>query len=193
MALGFSTTLRNARATAIVTDAGASAILRIYDGVRPATGGAATNILSEHTCAATLGTVAAGVLTFNAVGSDASANNTGTATWGRLLRSDGTTQVADMSAGADVTTTVTGTASQDTVTVGSATGLVIGQWVSGTGIAVGARVVDIQGTTVHLSIENTGAVSGNGTFKYDISVNPGTITAGQTVNVSSIVWTEGNA
>jgi hypothetical protein len=189
---GMSTTLRNARATAIITDAGATAILRIFDGTRPATGGAATNILSEHTCAATLGTVSTGVLTFNAIGSDTSANNTGTATWARLLRLDGTTQVIDMSAGADVVTTVTGTASQDIVTVGSATGLVIGQWASGTGIATGARIVDIQGTAIHLSIENSGAVSGNGTFKYDVSVNPATITALQTVNVSSMVFTEGN-
>jgi hypothetical protein len=193
MSHGFSTALRNARLSAIVTDAGASAILRIYDGTRPATGGAATNILSEHTCAATLGTVAAGVLTFNAIGSDTSANNTGTATWARLVKSDGTTHVADMSAGADVVTTVTGTASQDTITVGSATGVLIGMSAAGTGIAANARVVDIQGTTVHLNIENTGAVSGNVTFTHDVRVTPAAITAGQTVNVTSGSWTEGNA
>jgi hypothetical protein len=192
MAIGMSTTLRNARATAIVTEAGASAILRIYDGTRPATGGAATNILSEHTCAATLGTVAAGVLTFNAIGSDTSANNSGTATWARLTTS-GATFVMDLSAGADVTTTVTGSASTDTVTVGSATGIVIGQYVTGTGIAAGARVVDIQGTTIHLSIENTGAVSGSGTFFSDVRINPAVITAGQTVNVTAGSTTEGNA
>jgi hypothetical protein len=192
MAHGFSTALRNARLAAIVTEAGANAILRLYDGTRPATGGAATNILSEHTCAAVLGTVAAGVLTFNAIGSDTSANNTGTATWARIVKSDGTTHVADMSAGADVVTTVTGTASQDTITVGSATGILIGMSASGTGIATNARVVDIQGTTVHLSIENSGAVSGNVTFTHDVRVTPAAITAGQTVNVTSGSWTEGN-
>lgn len=192
MALGYSTALRNARATAIVTDAGASAILRIYDGTRPATGGAATNILSEHTCAATLGTVAAGVLTFNAIGSDTSANNSGTATWARLVKSDGTTVVMDMSAGADVVTTATGSAATDIVTVGSATGIVVGQYVSGTGIATGARVVDIQGTAIHVSIENTGAVSGNGTFFSDVRINPAAVTAGQTVNITSGSLTEGN-
>lgn len=193
MALAFNTTLRNARANAIVTEAGAGAILRLFDGTRPASGGAATNILSEHTCSATLGTVSAGALTFNAIGSDASANNSGTATWARLLKSDGTTFVADMSAGADVTTTGTGTSSQDTIAVASATGIVISQYVSGTGIAPGATVVDVQGTTVHVSKEHIGAVSGNITFKYDLSVNPAAITAGQQVNVSGIVWTEGNA
>jgi hypothetical protein len=194
MAWGFPVALRNTMLTAIVTDAGANAILRLYDGTRPATGGTATNVLSEHTCSATLGTVAAAVLTFNTIGNDTSANATGTATWARLFRSDGTTIVADCSAGADVTTTATGTASTDTITVGSATGIVIGQNVTGTGIATGARVVDIQGTTVHVSIEHTGAVSGNATFKYDISVNPGSITAGQAVNVTgALTITAGNA
>jgi hypothetical protein len=193
MTIGMTTTLRNARASAIVTEAGANAILRNYDGTRPATGGAATNVLSEHTCAAILGTVAAGVLTFNAIGSDTSANNSGTATWSRLFKSDGTTIVMDLSAGADVITTITGSASTDTVTVGSATGILIGQYASGTGIAPGARVVDIQGTTIHLSIENTGAVSGSGTFFSDIRINPAVITAGQTVNVTAGSMTEGNS
>lgn len=192
MALGFTTALRNARATAIVTEAGAGAILRNYDGTRPATGGAATNVLSEHTCSATLGTVAGGVLTFNAIGSDTSANNSGTASWARLFKSDGTTIVMDMSAGADVVTTITGSAGLDAVTVGSATGILVAQYVTGTGIAVGARVVDIQGTTVHLSIENSGAVSGSGTFFSDIRINPAVITAGQTVNITAGSITEGN-
>lgn len=190
---GMSTTLRNARLTAIVTDAGANAIIRTFSGVRPATGGAITTILSEHTCSATLGTVAAGVLTWNAIGSDTNANASGTATWARLLRSDGTTFVMDMSAGADVVTTASGTVSQDTITVGSATGVEIGMSVTGTGIAPLARVVDVQGTTVHLSIENSGAVSGNATFMHDLRITPAAITAGQTVNITSGSNTEGNA
>lgn len=191
--IGMSVALRNARLAAIVTEAGANAILRILDGTRPATGGAQTNILSEHVCSAVLGTVAAGVLTFNPIGADTNANNTGTATWGRLLKSDGTTVVYDGSAGADVVTTGTGTSSQDTIAVASAAGIQIGNYVSGTGVATGAVVVDIQGTTIHISKEHTGAVSGNITFKSDFSVNPATITAGQQVTVSSGSITEGNA
>lgn len=64
------------------------------------------------------------------------------------------------------TTTVTGTNGQRTITVGSATGLVKGMAVSGTGIASGARIASISGTTVTLSIANTGAVSGTGTFEH---------------------------
>ena len=42
MTIAFAATLRSARADAITTFAGASALLRIYDGSRPATGGTAT-------------------------------------------------------------------------------------------------------------------------------------------------------
>jgi hypothetical protein len=97
MTIGLSSTVRNSRLSAIVTAAGASAILTIYAGTRPATGGTATTTLSAHTCAATLGTVASGVLTFNAIGS-ATAAATGTATWARLTTSGGTF-IADMDVG----------------------------------------------------------------------------------------------
>jgi hypothetical protein len=89
-------------------------------------------------------------------------------------------------------TTVTGTASTDVVTVGSATGIVIGMYASGTGIATGARVVDIQGTSIHLSIENSGAVSGNGTFNWDLVLTPAALTAGQPVSISSFTMTDSN-
>jgi len=192
--LGFVTALRNARLDAITTFAGASPIIRIYDGTRPATGGAATTALSDHTCSATFApAAAAGVLTANAIGSDTSANATSTATWFRLFKSDGTTIVLDGSAGADVVTTQTGTASTDTITVGSATGIVIGMYVSGTGIAAGSTVVDIQGTAIHISKELTGAASGNATFFWDLRLTPAAITAGQQVNINSLAVTEGNA
>ena len=51
MTLGLATTLRNARLDQITTaiDAGTAGLLRIYDGSRPATGGAATTLLAELT------------------------------------------------------------------------------------------------------------------------------------------------
>jgi len=192
--LGLVTALRNARLDAITTFAGASPIIRLYDGTRPATGGAATTVLSDHACSATMAPAAAGgVLTFNAIGSDASANASSTVSWFRLFKSDGTTIVLDGAAGADVITTQTGTASTDTITVGSATGIVIGQYVSGTGIASGSTVVDIQGTAIHLSKELTGAASGNATFFWDLRVTPAAVTAGQVVNITALTITDGNA
>jgi hypothetical protein len=100
MALGMNVLLRNARLDAITTFAGGSCKLRIYDGTRPATGGTATTLLAELTCNATFAPAASsGVLTLNAITSDASADATGTATWARIVKSDGTTHVTDCSVG----------------------------------------------------------------------------------------------
>lgn len=126
--LALSTTVRNAMLDAIVTAAGSGALLRIYDGSRPATGGSATTLLAELTCSATLGTTSGGVLTFNSITADSSANATGTATWARLVTSGGTF-IADMNVGtssADVivntTSVVAGvsfSASSATITIGN--------------------------------------------------------------------------
>ena len=65
------------------------------------------------------------------------------------------------------TPTATGTAAAFTVVVSSATNIVAGMYVSGTGIAVGAVVSTIVGTTVTLTIANTATVSGTVTFQGD--------------------------
>jgi hypothetical protein len=100
MALGYVTGLRNAKLDAITTFAGNSGKLRIYNGTRPATGGAATTLLAELTANATFAPAASGgVLTLNAITQDSSADATGTATWFRWLKSDGTTIVMDGNVG----------------------------------------------------------------------------------------------
>lgn len=66
--------------------------------------------------------------------------------------------------GSLITTTATGTLSAFTIVVGSATGILLGQIVSGTGIATNAIVTIIAGTTITLSIANTGTVSGTVSF-----------------------------
>ena len=96
MALAYIESLRHTMLDAITTQAGASAKLRIYDGSRPATGGAATTLLAELVCNATFAPGASGgVLTLNAIADDSSADATGTATWFRIVQSDGTTHVLD--------------------------------------------------------------------------------------------------
>jgi hypothetical protein len=100
MTIALDSSVRNAMADAITTRAGASALLRIYDGSRPATGGTATTLLAELTCNATFAPAASGgVLTLNAITADASANATGTATWFRIVQSGGSTFVMDGSVG----------------------------------------------------------------------------------------------
>lgn len=123
MAIAYAATLRNSMLDAITTLAGASALLRIYDGTRPATGGTATTLLAELTCNATFAPgAAAGVLTLNAITQDSSANSSGTATWFRIVKSDGTTHVLDGNvgtSGSDLNLTTTTIVATQPVSVAS--------------------------------------------------------------------------
>jgi len=96
MTIGYAVTLRNQQLDLITTRAGTSAILRIYSGTQPATGGAETTILAELVCNASAFAPAASsaVLTLNAISDDASADATGTASWFRI-QSSGATHVLD--------------------------------------------------------------------------------------------------
>jgi hypothetical protein len=114
MTIALSTSLRNARADAITTAAGNGALLRIYDGTRPATAGSPTTLLAELTCGTPFAAGASGgVLTLGSITQDSAANGTGTATWFRIVKSDGSTFVLDGSCGTSgsdlnlVTTSIT--------------------------------------------------------------------------------------
>lgn len=124
MAIAYSTTVRNAMLDAITTAAGGSALLSIYDGTRPATGGTATTLLAQLTCNATFAPSASGgVLTLNSITQDSSANATGTATWFRITTS-GSTFVLDGSvgtSGSDLNLTTTSIVSGQPVSVTSFT------------------------------------------------------------------------
>ena len=123
MALAYSTAIRNAMMDAVTTGAGGSALLRIYDGTRPASGGTATTLLAELTCNATFAAGASsGVLTLNSITQDSSANASGTATWFRIVKSDGTTFVMDGNvgtSGSDLNLTTTTIVSTQPVSVTS--------------------------------------------------------------------------
>jgi hypothetical protein len=103
MALSFPAVLKNSRADAITTRAGASALLRIYSGTRPTNADTALSgntLLAELTCNATFAPAASGgVLTLNSITQDSSADATGTASFFRLVKSDGTTVVMDGNCG----------------------------------------------------------------------------------------------
>ena len=77
--------------------------LRIYDGTQPANADTAITTqtqLAELTFGSTaFGGAVAGVATANAITSDTTADNTGTATWFRALKSDGSTVIFDGSVG----------------------------------------------------------------------------------------------
>lgn len=124
MALAYeAATLRDAMMDAITTQAGNAALLRIYDGTRPATGGTATTLLAELTCGTPFAAAAVnGVLTLGSITQDASANATGTATWFRIVKADGTTHVMDGNvgtSGSDLNLTTTSIVSTQPVSVTS--------------------------------------------------------------------------
>lgn len=78
--------------------------IRIYDGSQPATPETAISgqtLLAELRFNATAFAAASnGTMAANAITSDSSANATGTATWARCLKSDGTTAIYDGDVGA---------------------------------------------------------------------------------------------
>lgn len=77
--------------------------LRIYDGTQPATADTAISgntLLAELRFGATaFGSASGGVATANAITSDTDADATGTASWIRVLKTDGTTVVEDFTVG----------------------------------------------------------------------------------------------
>ena len=89
--------------------------LRIYSGTRPTNADTALSgntLLAELTMNATsAGASSGGVWTANAITSDSSADATGTASFARLLQSDGTTVVADFSVGTSATEVILNTTS----------------------------------------------------------------------------------
>ncbi len=100
--LKISSTAVNAQADAM-SDLLDNGYLRIYDGTQPANANTAITtqvLLAELRFNATAAPAASsGVLTMNSITQDSSANNTGTATWFRALKSDGSTVVFDGSVG----------------------------------------------------------------------------------------------
>lgn len=91
MTVAYSTTLRNARLDAVTSAVGNAGKLRIYDGSRPASGGAATNLLAEFTLGSPFaGAASSGGPLSVTLPSNVNASASGTATWFRVVTSGGT-------------------------------------------------------------------------------------------------------
>ena len=124
MAIKYDATTRNAMLDALTTRVGTSGLLRIYDGTRPATVATAITtqtLLVALTTNATAFAAAAsgGVLTASAI-TNGTAAATGTASWFRLFKSDGTTAIMDgdvSTSGADLNLNNTSIATSQTVSV----------------------------------------------------------------------------
>ena len=102
MTIGMAATLRNARLDAITTAAGSAALLTLYSGTRPATGGTATTALATFTMGTPFAPASSGGVlspTLPSATTGLAGAGAGTpATWARLTTS-GSTFVMDMSVG----------------------------------------------------------------------------------------------
>jgi hypothetical protein len=124
--LQYSNGTRNAQQQGLITYAGTGALIKLYTGTQPAN---ANTALSSNTLLVTLtisgafGTDSNGTLTFSTV-SNGTAVASGTATFFRIYKSDGTTVVMDGSVGtssADLVLNTTTVATNDTVAISSGT------------------------------------------------------------------------
>jgi len=112
MPTSFSAAVRNARLNALVTQAGSGAILRAYNGTKPASLGAVTSqtLMASLTFGTDVtaanggvaGGVTGGVLTFGGFTQSNGSHVAGTPTWVRLVTSGGTI-ICDIDVGAGST------------------------------------------------------------------------------------------
>jgi hypothetical protein len=124
--LNYSNGTRNAQQDGLITYAGTGAIISLYTGTQPADANTALSgntKLVDLVIASGFGTDSSGTLTLGTV-SNGTAVATGTATFFRITKSDGTTVVMDGSvdtSGADLNITSTSISTGQTVSITSGT------------------------------------------------------------------------
>lgn len=124
--LKYSNGTRNAQQQGLITYAGSGSIIRLYDGTQPAnanTAIVAQTLLVSLTIAGGFGTDSNGTITLGAVTSG-TAVASGTASFFRIVKSDGTTVVMDGSvgtSGSDLNLNTTTVASAQTVSITAGT------------------------------------------------------------------------
>jgi hypothetical protein len=124
--LKYSNGTRNAQQQGLITYAGSGSIIRLYDGSQPANANTAIiaqTLLVSLTIAGGFGTDSNGTITLGAVTSG-TAVASGTASFFRIVKSDGTTVVMDGSvgtSGSDLNLNTTTVASAQTVSITAGT------------------------------------------------------------------------
>ena len=211
MSTQYSTTARTNRATQLNTDIGTSALIRIYTGTQPATvATAASGTLLDTLVgnATAFGSAASGALTGfgTTTASAASVANpigpvnavaAGIAGYFRIVKSDGTTEVAQggVFQSVVIATLALTAANGNVLTFTSTTGVIVGMNISGTGVAAGCTAVAVTATTVTMSLTSTAGVGAAAsiTFNGDLTLSNTNINAGQAVSVTSLVLTMAGA
>ena len=116
MAVSYTTTLRNGTLDAITSTVGNAGTLKIYDGTKPAAGGAATTLLATFTLGSPFAAAAAAAVLSPTLPSATTGVAASTATWFRVSTSGGT-WIMDGTAGTSGTDLILNTA---TISVGVA-------------------------------------------------------------------------
>lgn len=200
MTIQYSVSHQNANMDDITSKAGSTAFLLIYTGSVPAscaTAASGTLLASLPMSNPIAGASASGVLTMSAITSAAAAAS-GTAGYWRICTSSaGTTVVAQgtLFQTTTLTTSAPTAADGNVLTFAATTGVQVGMTVSGTGVVANTTVVAVSGTTVTMSNTSTAGVASSVTITFggDMSMNSTTITAPQTVAVSSMTITANGA
>jgi len=109
--LGLATPLRNSRLDQITARVGNAALLRVYTAPRPATGGAATTLLVEWTLGTPFAPGAVVPTLSPTLPADTTGITNGTASWWRIVQSDGSTFVMDGDVGVEMIMNTTSVAS----------------------------------------------------------------------------------
>ena len=124
--LQYSNGTRDAQQQGLITYAGSNAIIRIYSGTQPANANTAIStqtLLVSLNISGAFGTDSNGTLTFSTI-NNGTAVASGTASFFRIVKSDGTTVIMDGSIGtssADLVLNTTTIATNDTVAITSGT------------------------------------------------------------------------
>lgn len=200
MTIQYSVTHQNDNLNDVTTLASTTAFLLIYTGAAPANCGTAASgtLLASLAMSNPIAPAASGgVLTMSAITS-AAAGNSGTAGYWRICTSSAGTTVIAQGTIYQTTTLVTSAptaANGNVLTFTATTGVVSGMTVSGTGILPNTVVDAVSGTTVTISLTSTAGVGSSVTITFggDMSMNSTTITAPQTVAVSSMTITANGA
>jgi hypothetical protein len=188
MSVTHTAAARNAATDAVTALIGASGKLKFR--LSGSVGAPGTAVATLSLSATAFAASSAGTATANAITSDTNATGNASPVATATLETSGGTVVIHCEVAAQASTSISGSSGAATVTVGANTGIAVGMVAAGTGIATGARVVNINGTTVTLDKNNSGAVSGTGTFSSDFVMTNGlTVAAGDTVSCSSLTYT----
>jgi hypothetical protein len=124
--LKYSNGTRDAQQQGLITYAGSAAIIKIYDGTQPSNANTAITsqvLLVSLPITGSFGTDSNGTITLSSV-TNGTAVATGTASWFRITKSDGTTVVMDGSVGtssADMILNNTTIVTSQTISISSGT------------------------------------------------------------------------